>query len=73
MKPEIRFDLIRKWEYFIKDAMSFKEIDRKKVKTRDLILDDGLAYFEYKEPFSQVSIHILKDMMEYDSKENPAD
>lgn len=24
VKPEIRYDMIRKWEYFLKDAMSYK-------------------------------------------------
>lgn len=28
VKPEIRYDMIRKWEYFLKDAMSYKALDR---------------------------------------------
>ena len=38
IKPEIRYDMIRKWEYFIKDALSYKPLDRNVVKTKDLIL-----------------------------------
>lgn len=41
IKPESRYDLIRKWEYFLKDAMSYKALDRNVVHTRDLILADG--------------------------------
>jgi hypothetical protein len=41
VKPEMRFDYIRKWEYFLKDALSYKPLDRNEVKTRDLILADG--------------------------------
>ena len=28
VKPESRYDLIRKWEYFIKDALCYKPVDR---------------------------------------------
>jgi hypothetical protein len=28
VKPEARYDLIRKWEYFIKDALCYKPVDR---------------------------------------------
>jgi hypothetical protein len=24
VKPEVRYDMIRKWEYFLKDSMSYK-------------------------------------------------
>jgi hypothetical protein len=41
VKPESRFDLIRKWEYFLKDALSYKPIDRNQVQTRDIVLQDG--------------------------------
>lgn len=38
VKPETRYDMIRKWEYFIKDALSYQYLDRSVVKTRDLTL-----------------------------------
>lgn len=44
IKPEIRFDMIRKWEYFLKDAMSYKKINREEIHTRDIILADGQSY-----------------------------
>jgi hypothetical protein len=33
--------MVRKMEYFIKDALSYKPLDRTEVQTRDLILADG--------------------------------
>ena len=51
VKPETRYDLIRKWEYFIKDAMSYKPLDRKEVRSKDLVLSDGQTYDEFKDPF----------------------
>jgi lipid A disaccharide synthetase len=62
VKPEIRYDMIRKWEYFLKDSMSYKNIDRTVVKTKDLILSDGQSYDEYKDPFRQVAHHIWNDI-----------
>jgi hypothetical protein len=41
LKPEIKYDMIRKWEYFIKESLSYKSIDRSIVKTKDIILADG--------------------------------
>jgi lipid A disaccharide synthetase len=38
VKPEIRYDMIRKAEYFLKDGLSYKPLDRTVVKSRDLIL-----------------------------------
>ena len=43
--------MIRKWEYFIKDSMSYQTLDRSKVRTRDIILEDGQTYDEFKDPF----------------------
>ena len=39
--------MARKYEYFLKEAMSYKKIDREQVKTRDLILADGDPYQEF--------------------------
>lgn len=68
IKPEMRYDYIRKWEYFIKDAMSFASIDRNAVKTRDIILADGYAYDEVKDPFRQVAKHLWRDIQNYELK-----
>lgn len=44
VKPETRYDMIRKWEYFLKDAMSYQPLDRTKHQERDLVLHDGQTY-----------------------------
>ena len=62
VKPEIRYDMIKKWEYFLKDAMSYKPLDRKVVHTRDLVLQDGQIYDEFKDPFRQVAHHLWNDI-----------
>lgn len=51
VRPDIRYDMIRKWEYFIKDALSYQTLDRKVVKSKELILSDGQAYDEFKDPW----------------------
>ena len=33
LRPDQRYDLVKKWEYFLKDAMSYEEIDRSVVKS----------------------------------------
>lgn len=47
IKPDTRFQMIRKYDHFLQEAMSFKEVDRSQVKTRDIILSDGEAYSQY--------------------------
>lgn len=67
VKPEVRYDMIRKCEYFLKDSMSYKPLDRTQVHTRDLILAaDGQAYDEFKDPFRQVAHHLWNDIQAYD-------
>lgn len=68
VKPETRYDMIRKWEYFLKDGMSFKSLDRNVVKSKDLILSDGQTYDEFKDPFRQVAQHIWRDVQNYELK-----
>jgi len=62
IKPEIRFDMIRKWEYFLKDAMSYKKINREEIHTRDIILADGQSYDQYQDPFAQVARYLWRDI-----------
>jgi lipid A disaccharide synthetase len=61
VKPEVRYDMIRKMEYFLKDALSYKAVDRKEVKTRDLIVG-GDIYDEFKDPFRQIAHHLWRDI-----------
>lgn len=41
VKPDLRYNMITKFDGFLQEAMSYKKIDRTTVHTRDLILADG--------------------------------
>jgi len=41
VKTDTRYDMARKWEYFIKDSLSYKQLDRSVVRTKELVLSDG--------------------------------
>jgi hypothetical protein len=47
LKPDTRYNFIRQWDGFVQEGMSYKQIDRSKVRTRDIILSDGNAYNIY--------------------------
>lgn len=47
VKPEIRYNLITKFDGYLQEAMSYKPIDRSVVKSREIILSDGQEYKEY--------------------------
>lgn len=47
VKPDTRYQMISKFDGFVKEAMSYKPVDRSVVKSRDLILQDGQAYDVY--------------------------
>ncbi len=38
LNPDIRYNMIRRFDGFIAEGMSYKAIDRSKVTTRDIIL-----------------------------------
>ena len=64
--PDTRYLMIRKYDGFIAEAMSYKEIDRSQVHTRDLLLADGLAYNVYVDPFTVATNKIWDDMQAYE-------
>ena len=69
VKPEVRFDMIRKMEYFLKDSLSYKPLNRSEVHSRDLILgNDGQIYDEFKDPFRQIAHHLWRDIQSYELK-----
>ena len=47
LNPDTRYVMMRKFDGFIAEGMSYKDIDRSKVTTRDIILNDGRAYNVY--------------------------
>ena len=65
VRPDTRYETIAKFDGFIAEALSYKPIDREVVKTRDLILSDGLAYNVYMDPHAVAARHMLADMKKY--------
>jgi hypothetical protein len=75
IKPDQRYNMMRNFEGFIAEGMSYKSIDRTKVRTRDIILEDGNAYNVYMDPFSVACRKIWADMQayeEHDAVERPS-
>jgi len=44
LQPDARYEMIQKIDGFLQDALPFKPLDRSKVTSRDLILEDGQVY-----------------------------
>lgn len=66
VKPDVRFDMIRKYDGFLQEGMSYRQIDREKVRTRDLILSDGQAYREYVDPHTVAARNMWRDIERYE-------
>jgi len=66
VEPDTRYTMIRKFDGFIAEAMSYKEVDRSTVKTRDIILNDGQSYNCYVDPFTVATTKIWEDMQAYE-------
>lgn len=64
--PDTRYQMIRKFDGFVAEAMSYKSIDRTEVHTRDIILADGQAYNCYVDPFTVATKKIWEDMQAYE-------
>ena len=58
--------MIRNFDSYIAEAMSYKPIDRSQVHSRDLILSDGNAYNVYVDPFTIATRRIWEDMQAYE-------
>ena len=66
MKPQYRYDLIRKFDGSLQQALSYVPLDRSVVRTRDLILADGNAYKEYQDPFYVAATNMMADINAFD-------
>ena len=66
LNPDTRYQMIRKFDGFIAEGMSYKPIDRTKVHTRDIILNDGRAYDIYQDPWALATRKIWADMQAYE-------
>jgi lipid A disaccharide synthetase len=69
INPNSRYERIEKWDAHLHEAMSYKAIDRSEVSTRDLILADGHAYNEYKDPFHVAATAMWSDIQSYQNGE----
>ena len=66
LDPDTRYTMIRNFNGFIAEGMSYKPIDRSQVSTRDLILSDGRAYDVYVDPWTVATNKIWADMQSYE-------
>ena len=62
VKPDTRYEMVTKFDGFLQEAMSYKAIDRTKVRTRDLILSDGQAYDVYMDPWKVAARKMFEDI-----------
>lgn len=62
IRPEARYDYIRKWDGALQESLSYVPVDRAEVRTRDIILADGNAYKEFADPFNLMAHALLADM-----------
>lgn len=66
LNPDTRYNMIRKFDGYIAEGMSYKPIDRTKVHTRDIIGNDGKAYDVYVDPWTVATNKIWEDMQAYE-------
>ncbi len=65
LRPKSRVDMMINWQLFIKKALNYREIDRSTVKQRDIVLEDGLVYDEFEDPFHWMGSHIGDQVERY--------
>lgn len=66
VSPDTRYTMIRKFDGFVQEAMSYKPVDRSAVKTRDIILADGRAYDVYMDPWKVATSKMWEDASAYE-------
>jgi len=66
VNPDVRFNMIKKFDGYLAEALCYEEIDRSIVQTRDLILADGQAYNQYKDPHHTAATHMWEDIQKYE-------
>lgn len=69
VKPEARYDYIRKWDGSLQQAMSYVPIDRSVVRTRDIVLADGNSYKEHADPFHVAATSMMSDIVAFENGE----
>lgn len=59
VKPDTRYQMIRNYDGFVQEAMSYKPIDRSSVRGRDIVLSDGQSYDVFMDPFAITARKII--------------
>jgi len=60
--------MIRSYDGFVQEAMSYKPVDRTQVRTRDITLSDGQAYDIYMDPFTIAARKMVDEVNNYELK-----
>ena len=69
LKPGIRWDMVRKWEPFVKEALprtGFTEVPTGV--TDAIVLSDGAEYHEFSDPFNLMARKAWIDIQGYDMR-----
>lgn len=66
VKPDVRFDMIRKFDGFLQEGMSYRKPDRNVVRTKEIVLSDGQAYKEYMDPMHVAATNMWRDIERYE-------
>ena len=56
---------MKRWEHFIKQALCYTPVDHKVHKKRDIVLEDGNVYDQFKDPMQVIARHALGLAEEY--------
>lgn len=64
VNPSARTKQIQKTKGFVQDALSWKPLDRKEVRTKELLID-GQAYDQHYEPFGMIARNMWSDIEAY--------
>lgn len=68
LKPDTRYLMVTKFDGFLQEGMSYKPIDRTKVRTRDITLADGLTYDLYMDPWKVATRKMMEDITAYEKR-----
>ena len=64
----MRWDIIRSTEPWLREALCYQSLDREEVKERDLVLEDGMVYDQFKDPTQAVADFLIQRSNQYDTE-----
>jgi len=65
LNPNVRTDLIVKWDKFIKQAMCYKPVDHNIIKERDIKIDNETTVDEFEDPMRSIALHAMNTANKY--------